>query len=309
MAVIILFLSVLPCRAADPLRENFENGYKAYNSGDYEKAVAYYEKVVEINPDFAPVYVALAQAYQELKAPLSDLEWFYGVALDINPDYVEVYDNMCRMYYRATKFDLAEQSCLDALKINPNLGSAELTLGWVYLAGKSEPAKAIYYFNRVLDKVKNPLIYFGLGMAYSMNGERAQVLDVVTKLRGMGEEELAGQLENTLRTYVDVQPVEQRVTQLPQRQPGQIISAGTDIASAPPPVSPPTGASGQMTIRLRGQLSGGPAGPQQHPGAMSEDAGSTYRSGGSSAIERIRRLQLLRQQGYNSQTVVTEPGY
>ena len=147
----------------------------------------------------------------------------------------------------------AEEACLKAISVDPNFVKGKLSLAWVYLYGKQSPREAILYFNEVLEKVKNPIIYFGRGMAYSMSGDKAHVLDAITTLRGMNEDELASKLEASIREKY-IPPSISEI--LP---PGE-DSGGTLVGSSPKskgsdekPISPSV-SGGQMRIRLRGTL-------------------------------------------------------
>jgi len=304
--VLILSFSLYgaePDPAIYQLRERFEKGHAAFNSGDYKGAIEYFEQAVEINPDFAPVYNSLGLAHHAINAKLSDVIWLFKVAVDISPNYYEPHNNMCKIYYQEGEAALAEKACLAALKINPNLLNSQLYLAWIYLLGKSQPREAVIYFKKVLTHLQRPMVYFGLGVAYSMNGDRAEVLEVITTLRGMQEEHLALQLETTLRSYEDPSSVSHpalmpmQLTR-PQRQSSQIIGASQAPVSVPRPTSQPV--SGSSRIRLRGTLSNvggsqpaqtaspGPSRTADHPGSLAIPSSS---STPSTAIERIRKLQ------------------
>ena len=74
------------------------------------------------------------------------------------------------------------------------------TLGWIYLVGKNaNPAKAVIYFKNVIKSTPNPNAYFGLGIAYFGDNKREKVLDVITQLRDMGQDEYADKLEKSVR--------------------------------------------------------------------------------------------------------------
>ena len=186
---------------ADELKELFEKGAQLYQEGDYNKAIEYLEKAVKLDPNFAKAYNVLGLAYREINTDLREVAWYFKTATEIDPNYAEAYDNLGKSYYGMGQFDKAEEYCKKALSINPNLGSAQFSLAWIYLLGKPQPSDAIYYFKKVLERTKIPNAYFGLGMAYFMIDERPMVLEVITALRGINEEKLAEQLENILRDY------------------------------------------------------------------------------------------------------------
>lgn len=272
VSLFLLFPSIV-VYAQDNLKEYFEKGQQAYESGKYEEAIKYYEKVVDLDPNFAPVYNALGLAYSTNYEQLSDVIWFFNIAVELDPKFAEAYGNMCRVYYEAGKFDRAEEACLKAISIDSNLFSAKLSLGWIYLLGKQEPFKAIPFFKELLGKTQSPVIYFGLGMAYARSGNSAEALDMITNLRTMGKDDLAYQIEAALRTSSPEQPPQPAVTaaDIPEKQPGTLVSskASTSVESEKATSSP---VSGQMKIRLKGQLTNfnpkKKSAPQKHPGSL-----------------------------------------
>ena len=193
----VIFLSSLVLGGS--VEDLFRKGYQFESRGDYKKAIAFYEKIIEIDSNFAPVYNHLGLAYQALNKPKTEVAWYFKVATDINPNYTEAYANLGKIYYQMGHYDKAEKYCLKALSIDSNFVVAQLTLGWIYLNGKSRPNDAIYYFNKTLEKIQSPSVYFGLGMAYLMNGDNPLVLEIITILKGSGNHDLAQQLENLLR--------------------------------------------------------------------------------------------------------------
>ncbi len=288
---IIIFLQS-PGACADQLEEFFQSGKEAYQKGDYQRAVEWFEKVIDLDPNFALVYNDLGKTYQALNAKISDIEWFFKVAIDIDPQFIEAYDNLCKAYYQAGQYDKAEQSCLKALALNPSLGSAQFTLGWTYLLGKGQPDEAIYYFEEVLKKVKIPIIYFGLGMAYSTKGDNAQVLEMITTLRNLGEDEKATQLENAIRRQT-LPPPPAEIVNLEDKQKGTLIEANPKEPVADG--SEPSEVRGFTRVRLRGKFTN----IEQPPGTQPPSSGSGAST--SDAIQRVREMQRRRlglPQGY-----------
>ena len=46
---------------------------------------------------------------------------------------------------------------------------------------------------------QDPKIYFGMGLAYFASNQRSKALDMITKLRSLKAEDLASQLEASMR--------------------------------------------------------------------------------------------------------------
>jgi serine/threonine-protein kinase len=89
--------------------ELFLNGryyqYKTSSLPDFRKAIAFYERAVEIDPNYAPAFAALADAYRTL--PMGG--------------YVA----------SSEAFPRARAAAKRALEIDPNLAEAHIVLGWI----------------------------------------------------------------------------------------------------------------------------------------------------------------------------------
>jgi len=277
-AVFLLAGTVCAAGEDESLRKYFEEGQKLFDRGEYAQAIKKFEKVVELNGNFAPAYNSLGLAHQQLGAGMADVVWFFKVAVEIDPKYLEAYNNMCRTYHQGEDFDSALAACQQALKINPNYGPAQMSIAWVYLLGKANPDEALGYFRKVLAKTKSPTVYYGMGLAYSRQGDTPRVLEMITELRALGEIDFASQLERSIRR--------------PQSAPAAVATNAAGTSSGPastivgPSVAPAvqnakTGSSpvsGQMQIRLKGQLSNPDGTPApsaaknpvpDHPGSLS----------------------------------------
>lgn len=284
--ILFIFLVVLSggTASAQTLKDYFDQAQQLYDKGEYRKSIKLFEKVVDLDPNFAPAFNALGLGHLGIDDPIEDVVWFFKVAIDIDPNYAEAYSNMCRAYHDAKEWDSAELACLKALEIKPDLYQAQLSLAWVYLLGKSNPARALFYFEKLKGMVNSPTIYLGMGMAYVQQKDNARVLDIVTTLRGMGANDYASQLENDIRTaLVSPKSVAGTATtgktsaiigkQPAPRRPSAVAADDEDAPLGP----------GQMRIRLKGRMQNSnsasgsagptktyqrPASPKDHPGSL-----------------------------------------
>lgn len=197
IGIFLLASSVL----ADSIKPMFEAAIKAYSAKDYKTAIDILEKINQVYPNFAPTYNYLGLCYKETGAAGDDIKWLFEKAIEIDPKYADPYDNLAKLYYAMTDFQKAEENGLKAVELNPDFVTAHLTLGWIYLLGKSQPRDAIDHFNKVTGQNADiPYAQFGLGMAYHMEHQSFRVLEMVTKLRQTGREDLAQQLEGVIRS-------------------------------------------------------------------------------------------------------------
>ncbi|MBF0385900.1 MAG: tetratricopeptide repeat protein, partial [Candidatus Omnitrophica bacterium] len=204
IVLLILFFLVLgftpfSIASENPVKKLFEAGVIAYKNGEFKKAITFFEKTLELYPNLAQSYNYLGLAYKETGLPIEDVAKYYEKAISIDPSLADSYDNLARIYYTLTRYDDAEKAALKAAEINPRLYTARLTLGWTYLLGKSMPDKAAEYFNEVVKEQDVAYAYFGLGMTYFMKNQKFKTFGYITKLKEMGEVNLANQLENVVR--------------------------------------------------------------------------------------------------------------
>jgi len=193
----------VPQQPISPVQQLFMAGQQAFEEGRYQDAINHFEAVIEINNGFAPAYYALGMVYQEVSEDPRYPVWYFETAIEIDPSYAPAYDVLCRSYYQLQNYYEAEKICHKALELNSGFLSSTLSLAWVYLVGYSDPDKALPYFEQVVEKIRNPAVYFGLGMAYAMRGDNARTVDMITYLRSQGAEDFAIHLEALLRSQID----------------------------------------------------------------------------------------------------------
>ncbi len=236
---------------ADDLRAVYEQATDAYTRGDFAQSVELFNQVTEMAPRFAPAYAGLGMALKSNGADIDEVLYNYKKATDLDPNNVEILEQAGRLYYSLNKFDKAEDAYLKALKANPNLTDIKFSLAWLYLIGKPRPEQAAKYFKQVLKSAPTSNAYFGLGMAYFANNDREKALEMITTLKGMGEEDLAKKLETAVRENRKV------VLQAPVEEPvpePQIPAADTEPAAVSADTSAATAPVG-VKVRLREKLS------------------------------------------------------
>ena len=251
--IVILLLSFIltficiPSSFANPIKQIFEAATRALQSEDYDRAITLYEKTLELYPDFALSYYYLGLAHKAIGTDTQEVIWLFKKATELNPNYAQAFDNLSRLYFSMGMLDEAEEAGLQALKINPELTSAHISLGWIYILGKSEPRNAIYHFEKVLEKEKVSYAYFGLGIAYVRDNQKFRALEMITALRQLGEEASASQLENMVHSGADIQPLKLSPLARPQRTRGVIVKETPSFSSS-------NFGGGNMKVRLKEKI-------------------------------------------------------
>ena len=175
----------------------------AAGDGQFDRAVELFQKVIEIDPKFAPAYNGLGLVQQSFEeGDINEAIRYFRMAVEIEPEYAESWNNLGRAYYAKGLFVDAEKALLKSLEIKPDQVDVQLALAWDYLLGQSRPDEAIEFFNKALPVKNDPMIYYGIGLAQLLKGDRFKVLDAVTQLRKAQKEEPAVKLETMVRENV-----------------------------------------------------------------------------------------------------------
>jgi len=208
-------------------------GIEQYEKGDYSKAIEYYNKTIESDPNYAFAYSNRGLAYAELKEydkAISD----YDKALEIKPDYAVAYFNRGLAYLNLGPLgwgnpEMVQKGIADlskAIELNPEYADAYYNRGLGYnqfyhyyfkpfpegMIGSHNLAVAD--FSKVLELDPDyVLAYAGLGNAYYRLGEWDKATKYYNRalegedliLKKVGEEGLNGVYHSRGRNYAQFQ--------------------------------------------------------------------------------------------------------
>lgn len=201
MAFLVFFSLAQKSLAEDnPIRVMFEQAGDAMNKGEYQRAADIYQKIVDIVPNFAAGYHFLALAKKELGAPPEEIIGLFEKATEKDPQYMPAIESLAKIYYTFGDYDKAVEFGNKAVQLAPDNVSSRLALGWTYLLGKDSAIEALAHFDVALSKEHNSYGYYGWGLANFKVGKRGKVLEAITELRNLGDEDKAKSLEEMLRT-------------------------------------------------------------------------------------------------------------
>ncbi|MBZ0165550.1 MAG: tetratricopeptide repeat protein [Candidatus Omnitrophica bacterium] len=261
---------------ANPVKQKYEAATLAYSRGQYPKAIALYEEVIDMYPRLPQSYYYLGMAHRQQGTKADDIIWLFEKAVELDPTYAAAHETLSKMMYEKGDFTAALEHGLKVLDVEPGNVNAKLSIGWTYLLGQSDPHKALKYFEEVVQSHDVPYAYLGLGMSYFMTDQRAKVLDVITKLRAGGQEELAAKLEGMVRDSRYEQPLQTGKPLFTSSRPPAASALVKDKPANYPALSG-NRAVENMPVRLSGKL------PSVQPDGSSPQP--------ESAEDRIRALQ------------------
>ncbi len=242
---LFLLIQCVPVFAQmEGLRDLYEKAVNAYNKQQYAQAIEFYGQIIKTVPTFAPAYNGMALANQAASGDENKTIEYLKKAISYDPKLALAYDNLGRIYYSRQDVDNAEIYFKKALMVDPTISSSQLCLAWINLLVRSKPVTAIKYFKMVLKTTKDSKIYYGLGQAYFASNQRSEAMDMITKLYELGEDELAGRLEKSLRENSVV---------------NTSVDTGLGNPSQPPPglgpLAPTPDKPTGTKVHLRGKLS------------------------------------------------------
>jgi TolB-like protein/Tfp pilus assembly protein PilF len=122
---------------------------------ELDQAVTYFQRAIELDPDFLQAHISLADAYldyifwgRSASGPMLDKALTALMkALQIDANSGECFGALGAIYFYKMELKTATRNMLKAIKLSPGYVEAYVKLGWVYgLAGDLE--NALVYFKR-----------------------------------------------------------------------------------------------------------------------------------------------------------------
>ena len=210
---------------------HFSRAFAHRSLGDYQMALADYNKAIEAQPSLAQdeyFYAARAEALiglGELDQAMADVE----AALKLSPDTASLIDIRGVIFHRKGSYKKADQDFRQALKINPNLWQAKADLAWMLATcpeAEFRDAKEAVALAESAAKVKPDYLTMDvLAAAYAESGrfeDAIKVLEIALEILNKFERvKLSEKLQPHLAAYRN---------NTPWRQPSDSIADSTKAA-------------------------------------------------------------------------------
>jgi len=132
----------------------FNEGARHQATGDYDKAVLFYQQAIDVDAGYAPIYYNLGLIYHQRKL-LENARNAYMKATECDENLIDAHFNLaliCR--------DLGDDACArneleQVLKQRPNHALSHFVLGKIYAEQTGKAIDARRYFNRFLALAPN----------------------------------------------------------------------------------------------------------------------------------------------------------
>ena len=105
----------------------YNDGYKAFHSNDFPKAIDLYKKAIAIDPQFTDAYDNCGLSYRRL-GNLDSAEIYYKKSTALNPKAMIAHANLAIVYIDKGNLDAAMNEYNEIKKYNPNIYEFPMTI-------------------------------------------------------------------------------------------------------------------------------------------------------------------------------------
>ena len=169
----------LALKAIELLPDDVEAQHQAGNAwlgtGEYEKALAAYQRAIAIDPSYVPSYYGIGLVHTERNEREEAVSW-YERALQIAPDFVDARFNLALHYEQLGELEMAEEQYREVARQQPRDATVLNSLA-IVLAKRGKTAAAREHFEKAL--TLNPQFadaYSNLGMLLEGEGKTDEAI-------------------------------------------------------------------------------------------------------------------------------------
>lgn len=150
-----------------------QEGVKLLDQGKYDEAIVEFQKVLQSDPNLAPVHYNLGVAYERKKQP-AEAQAQYQEAIRLKPDFGEAYLSLGNSYLAEKKSDKAMEAFLKATELMPDNYDAFYNLGASSSNLMKYPEAEAAFRKATQIKPNEPIAHYLLGMALYGQSKNAE---------------------------------------------------------------------------------------------------------------------------------------
>jgi TolB-like protein/DNA-binding winged helix-turn-helix (wHTH) protein/predicted Zn-dependent protease len=171
-------------------------------SDSVRQAIALFEQVIARDPEYAPAYAGIAEAYQTLRNPrgspqdaLQKMRVMAQKAIDLDPLLAESWATMGLVHASDLAWNDAEQAFRRSIQLNPNLSLARLDFAMFVLVPEGKLDEAVLQVRKAIEL--DPLavnLRVGLAFILIMKGKDGEALAIGRERFKIAPSSLGGQV-------------------------------------------------------------------------------------------------------------------
>ncbi len=162
------------------ISENFQQGQKAIQSGNFSRAEKLYLDILKIDSGIIDAKNALAFVYTISKQHAKAIKQLQDL-LKFNPNDANIHHNLANNLLEEQQYDNAISHYQTAMKLNPNFADSYIQCGLIQRKLKNFDA-SLELFNKALQLNQiNPKAFYGLGLTHAEMGNYPGSLEYLNK--------------------------------------------------------------------------------------------------------------------------------
>jgi tetratricopeptide (TPR) repeat protein len=126
--ILTLIITFFSCNGTD----NYNLGIYQARQGNQEKAIEYFSKAIEDNPEYSDAYYNRAYAQQLIGGKENQIITDYTKSLELNPNDNEAYMNRGLIYMKMGNNEKAISDYKESIRIKPDYSIVYANLGNAY---------------------------------------------------------------------------------------------------------------------------------------------------------------------------------
>lgn len=183
--IIFLFLLLVPFLTSSQTAEDYYNkGDESLQKNDYSGAINYFNKAIELNPDYASAYFARGSCYNLLQKndeAIKDL----SKAIKLESDFFSAYYMRGCAYSDMKKYDEAIKDFNKAIELNSGSAEYYFDRGNAYYRS-TKYDEALKDFNKTIELKPEADAFFNRGLTKIMLGKTDDGCADLKKAQSMG---------------------------------------------------------------------------------------------------------------------------
>ncbi len=173
LGIVLCVLVFLPVNISTGICETatgYNNLGNLYvKTGEYDKAIAAFEKAMEVNPSDVKSYNDAGYACV-MKGDFKKAKKYLLVALSMDPDYAFSRINMGLLHEAEGGMRAAEGEYKEAVRLNPNIAQAHNNLAGLYEKSGRRPLAIKEYQKAIALDPDNPKTHYNIAVVYARSG-------------------------------------------------------------------------------------------------------------------------------------------
>jgi tetratricopeptide (TPR) repeat protein len=200
LMVCFVFLSSYCSGVSPEDGKSLREAYSLFEQGRFIESETMCKQILDRDNTVFQAYNILGAIYESREGSTLIAIMQYKNSIAINKQQINLYDRIASLYYTAGDIDNAILYYKEGLQNFPEDFMLNRKLGFLYFTNKQDPFEAIKYLTVALNvQQQDAELLYMIGLANLWSGNKPQVLEYITTLREIKNQDFAARLEDLMR--------------------------------------------------------------------------------------------------------------